>query len=77
MRTALQSSLSPIDKETGDDVSQLNGKVGALPPPPPKGAGEIDALMRRTSEEVAFGQIKAQEGAKKLFAEALSILSRA
>ena len=49
-------------------------KVGALPPPPPKGAGEIDALMRRTSEEVAFGQIKAQEGAKKLFAEALSIL---
>ena len=44
--------------------------------PPPKGAGEIEALLRRVSEEIAFGKVKIADGSKKLVAEAEDILSR-
>ena len=59
-----------------DYISLMTDKVGALPPPPPKGAGEIEALLRRVSEEIAFGKVKIADGSKKLVAEAEDILSR-
>ena len=51
-------------------------KVGALPPPPPKGAGEIALLLTRVNEQVGFAKVTAPEGGKQFADEAKSILAR-
>ncbi|MCP8940318.1 extracellular solute-binding protein [Alsobacter sp. SYSU M60028] len=76
IRAALLPELDALGKETVDYISLMSKHVGALPPPPPKGAGEIESVLRRVSEEIAFGKVKIAEGAKKLVAEADDILSR-
>lgn len=75
-RAALAGDLDALGKAQVDYVGSLPGKVGPLPPPPPKGAGEIAFLLRRTNEEVGFGRLKAAEAGKKFLDEASSILSR-
>jgi multiple sugar transport system substrate-binding protein len=47
-----------------------------VPPPPPKGAGEITLLLRRVSEQVGFKRLKAPQAAQQFMAEAADILSR-
>ena len=76
IRAALLPNLDSLGKEMVDYISLMTGKVGALPPPPPKGAGEIEALLRRVSEESAFGKGKRAAGSTKLVAEAEDSLSR-
>ena len=59
-------------------VSNLGDLLGALPPPPPASAGEIDAsLIRTIGQEVGFGAKTPEEGARDLIAGANDILSRA
>ena len=48
-----------------------------LPPPPPKGAGEIEKLLLRTADSVAFGKASIKDGAQQFHDEAVSILARA
>ncbi|WP_309084608.1 ABC transporter substrate-binding protein [Chelativorans sp.] len=55
---------------------ELVGPVGGpMPPAPPEGATEMNATLKRISEEVGFGQSSPQEGARALFAEADRVLS--
>jgi multiple sugar transport system substrate-binding protein len=49
----------------------------ALPPPPPKGAGEIEKLLLRVADSVAFGRASVKDGAGQFLTEAESILARA
>jgi multiple sugar transport system substrate-binding protein len=49
----------------------------ALPPPPPKGAGEIEVLLRRVADAVAFGRSSVRDGAAQFHSEAEGILARA
>ena len=59
-------------------VANLGDLLGALPPPPPASAGEIDAsLIRTIGQEVGFGAKTPEEGARDLIAGANDILSRA
>ncbi|MNY59261.1 hypothetical protein D3C86_1956870 [compost metagenome] len=59
-------------------VANLGDLLGALPPPPPASAGEIDAsLIRTLGQEVGFGAKTPEEGARDLIAGANDILSRA
>jgi len=48
-----------------------------LPPPPPKGAGEIEKLLLRVADTVAFGRASVKDGAQQFHSEAESILARA
>jgi multiple sugar transport system substrate-binding protein len=58
-------------------VAAVSKVAVALPPPPPKGAGEIEKLMLRVADTVAFGKATVKDGAQQFFAEAESILARA
>ncbi len=59
-----------------DYISFISDKVGALPPPPPKGAGEIQFVLKRINEEVGFGKTKVADAGKAMVTESASILAR-
>ncbi|WP_181705137.1 ABC transporter substrate-binding protein [Chthonobacter rhizosphaerae] len=77
MRAQLASSLDETSKAMVDYIADIEDVVGALPPPPPKGAGEIAFALTRISQEVAFEAKTAEEGGEQLVVEATSILERA
>ena len=59
-------------------VSNLGDLLGALPPPPPNAAGEINnPLLRTKAQEVGFGQLTPEQGGEQFHAEAAAILARA
>ena len=60
-----------------DFISHVTPKVGPIPPAPPKGAGEIQTMLRRISEQVGFGRLSVADGGKQYVSEAQAILSRA
>lgn len=78
--SAVRESLAPKLDDTGraavEYIGGLGDLAGPLPPPPPLGAGEIDRMLLRVSQEVAFGQHTPQSGAEAFIAEAESILAR-
>ena len=58
-------------------VANLGDLLGALPPPPPASAGEIDAsLIRTLGQEVGFGAKSAEDAGRDLVSGANDILSR-
>jgi multiple sugar transport system substrate-binding protein len=76
MRQAVEPTLDELGKAQTQYVSFIGDKVGAIPPPPPSGAGEVQVLLRRVNEQVGFGKLSAAEGAKQFVAEAKAILAR-
>ncbi len=58
-------------------ISLLADKVSPLPPPPPRGAGEIQQLLRRTHETVSVGGARVPEAADRFMTEAQRTLDRA
>jgi len=76
VREALAPQLDDNGRAAVEFISELGDLAGALPPPPPLGAGEIDVTLVRVSQEVAFGQHTPQSGAEAFVAEAESILAR-
>ena len=75
-REELAPKLNEADQAQLEYIENLGDLAGPLPPPPPAGAGEVEALLIRVSEQVAFGQQTPAEGAEQLVSEAQSILSR-
>jgi multiple sugar transport system substrate-binding protein len=77
---ASRGVLGPMLDELGQTmvsyISEVTGKVGPLPPPPPKGAGEIQSVLRRYNEQVAFGKLKVKDAARGLYDEVTGILDR-
>jgi multiple sugar transport system substrate-binding protein len=57
-------------------VDMIADKVGPLPPPPPKGAGEIQFLLKRVNEEVGFVKASAAEAGERFHSEAVAIIAR-
>lgn len=76
MRDMLAPTLDEIGKRVVEYIAALGDYTAPLPPAPPKGAGEIQFLLLRISQEVAFGSSSAEEGAKQLVNEATAILKR-
>jgi multiple sugar transport system substrate-binding protein len=76
VRDALAPQLDESGRAAVEYISELGDLAGALPPPPPLGAGEIDVTLVRVSQEVAFGQHTPESGAEAFVAEAQSILAR-
>jgi multiple sugar transport system substrate-binding protein len=76
MRATIGPDLDELGKMMVDYISFVSDKVGALPPPPPKGAGEIAFLLKRVNEEVGFGKTKVADSGKAFVTEAQSILAR-
>lgn len=75
-RALVSADLDALGKAMVEYIALVSTRVGDLPPPPPKGAGEIQTLLRRINEEVGFAKAKVPDAAKRFVAEAKSILAR-
>lgn len=76
IRAAIAPGLEALDRAMLDYVDFIAGRVGPLPPSPPKGAGEIGVVLRRINEQVGFGQASPEEAGRQLIAEAATVLGR-
>lgn len=75
---AIREFLTPkLDQGSQDMAAYLElvgPTAGPMPAAPPAGATEMNAILKRTSEEVSFGQRTPQEGAAALMQEADRLL---
>jgi len=76
IRAAMAPTLDDNSRKIVDYIARLTPKVGALPPPPPNGAGENSFLLKKVAEEVAFGKSSAKEGAAKFVEQAAANIKR-
>ncbi|MTH61287.1 ABC transporter substrate-binding protein [Paracoccus litorisediminis] len=77
IREAIMPDLSETSRKVVELISSLTPHIGALPPSPPKGAGEINAVQIRISQEVGFEAVSPEQGGASLVDEAAAILKRA
>ncbi|TPW31796.1 carbohydrate ABC transporter substrate-binding protein [Martelella alba] len=76
IREALMPTLDAPSAKAVQFISDLSPYVGDLPPAPPQGAGEMNAVLIRISQEVAFEASSPEDAGKALVAEAQSVLKR-
>ncbi len=76
-QAVLAPDLDDLGKMQIEYVSAVSKIAVPLPPPPPKGAGEIEKLLLRVADAVAFGRASVKDGAQQFHSEAESILARA
>lgn len=77
IREAIMPDLNDSGRKVVELISSLSSQIGALPPAPPKGAGEINAVQIRISQEVGFEAVSPEQGGAALVDEAAAILERA
>ncbi|NQZ33382.1 MAG: extracellular solute-binding protein [Oceanospirillaceae bacterium] len=77
VRAALEPNLTVSEKVSVDYFNAIQSSVGPLPPPPPKGAGEVNAAFIRMGTNVILGRISIKDGAAEFIDEASSIVERA
>jgi multiple sugar transport system substrate-binding protein len=75
-RDFLSEEVDPIEKMMIDYLAIVTDNVSPLPPPPPKGAGEIEQMLLRMYPEVTFERLSVADGASEFHASAESILRR-
>jgi multiple sugar transport system substrate-binding protein len=76
VRDAIAPALDEQGKRMLDYIAFISDKVSPLPLPPPRGAGEVLALLLRTNEQVAFKRMTAADAGKQFMRDAGDILSR-
>jgi multiple sugar transport system substrate-binding protein len=76
VRNVVTPTLDDLGRAMVDYISLVSDKVGPLPPPPPRGAGEIQSVLRRVNEQVGFGRLTPADGARQFVAEAAAVLAR-
>lgn len=76
IRDKLMPTLDATSQKVVKFISDVQPYVGALPPAPPRGAGEIANVFTRVGQEVAFDASSPEDGAEALVSEAKSILAR-
>ncbi|KAA0700152.1 carbohydrate ABC transporter substrate-binding protein [Neorhizobium sp. P12A] len=76
VRKALTAGLDDNSKLVVDYIGRLTPQVGALPPPPPNGAGENAFLLKKIAEEVAFGRSSPTDAGTKFTEQAAANITR-
>lgn len=76
-RALLLPDIDPIGKMQLEYVAAMTRIAVKLPPPPPKGAGEVENLLRRVADSVAFGKASVKDGAQQFYTEVEAVLARA
>jgi multiple sugar transport system substrate-binding protein len=75
IRAMLKDEVPASERKTFEYLDYVSGIAPPLPPPPPQGAGEIDPLLGRSYEDVAFGRSDIDAAVDKYFREAERILN--
>ena len=73
-KAILLPDLDDLGKLSVTFLDEVTKVAVPLPPPAPKGAGEIDQLMRKLGDAVAFGKVSVSDGAKQLVSEAMVVI---
>jgi multiple sugar transport system substrate-binding protein len=76
VRDAIDPTLDDMGKRMSAYIAFISDKVGDLPPPPPRGAGEVLALLVRTNETVGFKKLTVADAGKQFMKDCEGILSR-
>lgn len=75
-RATLAPELDAQGKMQVNFIAALSKSAVALPPPPPKGAGEVENLLRRVADSVAFGRTSIKDASQQFTTEVENILAR-
>lgn len=76
IRDAIMADLNPNARKVVELVSAITPLVGPLPPAPPRGAGEINDVLIRISQEASFEAVTPEQAGANLVDEASAILKR-
>lgn len=77
IRKRISESLTETERKIIDYLDLAATNVSPLPPPPPKGAGEIDRAIEPAWDAVAFGQKTVEQGASEFYEFCKTTLDRA
>jgi multiple sugar transport system substrate-binding protein len=77
IRERISAKLTDTEKKIIDYLDIVGTHVGALPPPPPQNAGELDRALQPAWESVAFKQLDVKTAAKDYYENAKRVLERA
>lgn len=77
VRQRLQGKIGKVEERMVAYLEAIGEHVSPIPPPPPKGAGEIENLLLRLHQQVSFGRAKVPDGARDFVRQAETILRRA
>jgi multiple sugar transport system substrate-binding protein len=76
IRDLLLTEVDEQEKMMIDYMKLVADNVSPLPPPPPKGAGEIEKALLRFYPQIAFGRMDVKEAASTFYGEAQAIRRR-
>lgn len=76
VRDATAPTLDDMGKRLSSYIAFISDKVSDLPPPPPRGAGEVLALLVRTNETIGFKRLSPTDGARQFMRDCEAILAR-
>jgi multiple sugar transport system substrate-binding protein len=76
VRAAIEPALDDLGRKGANYIAFISDKVRDLPPPPPRGAGEVLALMVRMNETIGFRKLSVADAAKQFMRECDSIIAR-
>jgi multiple sugar transport system substrate-binding protein len=74
---ALSAEADEVDQVIFDYLAESEPYQQEIPVPPPPGAGEIEGLLLRTNEQLAFGRLSVEEAVDRYFSEAQTLLEQA
>lgn len=77
LREFLLREVDDLGKAQIEYISLIADRVSPLPLPPPRGAGEIEQLLRRVYETMSVGSASVPQAADQFMAEARRTLERA
>jgi len=76
VREHIRGKVDPLESKMVEYLDVVSEFSAPLPPPPPKGAGQIEVMQVRLYPQIAFGRLSVQEAAAQYMREAQSILRR-
>jgi multiple sugar transport system substrate-binding protein len=76
VKEALKPILEPAQVQVFDYVAWAETNSTPMDPPDPVGTAEIINIFKTYNEQMAFGQIKPEEAAKKFREEANAVLAK-
>ncbi|MBJ3784952.1 ABC transporter substrate-binding protein [Devosia sediminis] len=77
MQAILAPELDDITRQSLDFVAAVTPVATPIPPPPPRGASEVETKFRELSQQVSFGQIDTTEAGRIYVEDSNAILARA
>lgn len=77
MQAVLAPELDALPRASLEFVAAVTPLATPIPPPPPRGATEVELMFRDLGQQVAFGQIDAEQAGRTYVEQANAILARA